>query len=353
MKKKLPIVRSLLFVSALLTLFALTSCGKPSDAIVAIALHPTNASIVYIATNESVYKTRDRGTTWERMATDLSSYRVLSLALDPQHPATVYAGTMFDAVYKSPDGGQHWMPHNAGLKEHVSVVNQFVFDPRDSETIYTATTVGVFRTTDAGRLWDERMVGMKEVHIVVTVAIDPLRPSVLYAGTTGGAYRSLDGGGRWQQINNGLIPSEILDASLALGLNALMIDPQQTDTVYAGTTKGLFKSVNKGDSWVRIGATMTDQYISSLAIDRNDPHILYAGGRAGIQKSFDAGLSWKTMNTGLASTNIRTIAMGWLDPHILYAGTNGSGLYYSENGGETWMKVPIVLKANEHSTGSS
>jgi photosystem II stability/assembly factor-like uncharacterized protein len=98
---------------------------------------------------------------------------------------------------------------------------------------------------------------------------------------------------------------------------------------------------------------MTDQYISSLAIDRNDPHILYAGGRAGIQKSFDAGLSWKTMNTGLASTNIRTIAMGWLDPHILYAGTNGSGLYYSENGGETWKKVPILLKANEHSTGSS
>lgn len=78
MKKKLPIVRSLLFVSTLLTPFALTSCGKPSDAIVAIALHPTNASIVYIATNESVYKTRDRGTTWERMATDLSSYRVLS-----------------------------------------------------------------------------------------------------------------------------------------------------------------------------------------------------------------------------------------------------------------------------------
>jgi hypothetical protein len=41
---------------------------------------------------------------------------------------------MFDAVYKSPDGGQHWMPYNAGLKEHVSVVNQFVFDPHDSET---------------------------------------------------------------------------------------------------------------------------------------------------------------------------------------------------------------------------
>lgn len=137
----------------LVTLFIVSAaggCGKPSDAIVSIALHPTNSNIVYVATNESVYKTRDGGGTWERMATDLSTYRVLSIAIDPERPATVYAGTMFDAVYKSPDGGQHWMPYNAGLKEHVSVVNQFVFDPQDSETIYTATTVGVFRSADAG-----------------------------------------------------------------------------------------------------------------------------------------------------------------------------------------------------------
>lgn len=341
------IARLLVCFLALPILIVSNGCGRPSDAIVAIALHPTNPGIIYVATNESVYKSRDRGATWERMATDLSSYRVLSLALDPQHPATVYAGTMFDAVYKSPDGGQHWMPHNAGLKEHVSVVNQFVFDPRDSDTIYTATTVGVFRSTDAGRLWDERMVGMKEVHIVVTVAIDPLRPSILYAGTTGGAYRSSDGGGRWQKINNGLIPSQILDASLALGVNTLVIDPQQTDIIYAGTTKGLFQSLNGGETWTRIGTTMPDQYISSLAIDRNDSRILYAGSRAGIQKSSDSGRSWSAMNVGLESINIRTIAITPLDSHILYAGTNGSGLYMSENGGEIWTHIPLRLKATE------
>lgn len=338
------IVRFVLFCLALPIAAAQSSCGKPSDAIVSIALHPTNPGIVYVATNESVYKTRDGGATWERMATDLSSYRVLSLALDPQHPATVYAGTMFDAVYKSPDGGQHWMPHNAGLKEHVSVVNQFVFDPRDSNTIYTATTVGVFRSTDAGRLWDEKMVGMKEVHIVVTVAIDPVRTSILYAGTTGGAYRSTDRGGRWQKINNGLIPPEILDASLALGVNMLVIDPQNTDTVYAGTTKGLFKSLNQGDTWIRIGTAMPDQYISSLAIDSFDSRILYAGGRAGVQKSVDGGESWATMNQGLESLNIRTIAITPLNSHVLYAGTNGSGLYISENSGNSWTKIPLTLK---------
>jgi photosystem II stability/assembly factor-like uncharacterized protein len=233
------------------------------------------------------------------------------------------------------------MPHNAGLKEHVSVVNQFVFDPRDSETIYTATTVGVFRSTDAGRLWDERMTGMKEVHIVVTIAIDPQRPSTLYAGTTGGAYRSTNGGASWTKINTGLIPPEILDAAMALGVNILAIDPQHTDMIYAGTTKGLFKSADRGDSWTRIGETMTDQYVSSVVIDPRDPRILYAGGRAGIQKSMDGGQTWKTMNIGLESTNIRTMAMSPLNTQRLYTGTNGSGLYYSDNGAQTWKRVLI------------
>src|SRR5262249_54958090 len=148
----------------ILAVLGAASCGKQSDSIVVIAPHPTNPKIVYIATNESVYKTRDGGTSWERISTELSSRRVLTLAVDPQHSATVSTGPMGDAVYKSTDEGQRWLPHNVGLKEHISVVNQFVFDRRSTESIYTATTVGVFRTTDGARTWEERMAGMKEVH---------------------------------------------------------------------------------------------------------------------------------------------------------------------------------------------
>jgi hypothetical protein len=72
------------------------------------------------------------------------------------------SGTMADAVYKSPDGGQHWLPHNVGLKEHVSFINQFVFHPTDHDQIYAATTVGAFYTKDGGREWEERMTGMKK-----------------------------------------------------------------------------------------------------------------------------------------------------------------------------------------------
>ncbi|MBM4121074.1 MAG: hypothetical protein FJ249_00555 [Nitrospira sp.] len=322
----------------------LCGCGRQSDTIVSIALHPTNQHIMYVATNESVYKTRDGGDTWERMATDLSTYRVITLALDPKRPASVYAGTMGDAVYKSPDGGQRWIVHNAGLKEHISVVNQFVFDSRDSETVYAATTVGVFRTTDGGRLWDERMTGMKEVHIVFSLAMDPTRPHVFYAGTSGGVYRSADATATWQKINEGLIPAEILDASLALGVSSLAVDRQHPDTVYAGTNKGLFKSANRGESWVRIGQSMTDQYISCIVIAPDDTAILYVGGRAGIQKSVDGGQTWQVMNEGLATTNIRTIVMSPLDSRTLFAGTNGSGLYRSRDGAKSWARVPLASK---------
>jgi photosystem II stability/assembly factor-like uncharacterized protein len=328
---------------AALACAALAGCGDASETIASIALHPTNPAIMYVATNDAVYKTRDGGRSWEQFPA-FSSRRVTTLALDPQLPATAYAGTMGDAVYKSPDGGQHWLPHNVGLKEHVSYVNQFVFHPVRNETIYLATTVGVFRTTDGGRVWDEQMAGMKEVHIVVALAMDPGNPQLLYAGTTGGAYRSRDGAASWQKVNRGLIPEDLLDASLALGVNTLVVDPVDPRIVYAGTTKGLFRTADQADSWSRIGMALPDQYISSLVIHPAQHDILYAGGRSGVHKSVDGGRTWQAMNAGLATLNIRTLAMSPRDPQLLYAGTNGSGLYRSTDGGAAWTKIPLAAR---------
>lgn len=336
--------RSTWIAGLALSLATLTACGDGSDTITSIALHPTNENIIYVATNDAVHKTRDGGHTWDKFPA-FSSRRVTTVAIDPQLPATVYAGTMGDAVYKSPDGGQHWLPHNIGLKEHVSYVNQFVFHPVRSETIYLATTVGVFRTTDGGRTWDEQMAGMKEVHIVVTLAMDPTNPHLLYAGTTGGTYRSRDGAASWQKVNAGLIPEEKLDASLALGINTLVVDPVNPTTVYAGTTNGLFKTTNHADSWTRVGQSLPDQFISSLVVHPTQDAVLYVGGRAGVQRSADGGQTWQAMNQGLETLNIRALVMSPRNPQLLYAGTNGSGLYRSTDGAATWTKVPLTVKA--------
>ncbi len=307
---------------------------------VSIALHPTKPHIMYVATNDAIYKTRDHGDTWQELPV-FSARRVTTLVIDPKFPATLYAGTMGDAVYKSPDGGRRWLPHNVGLKEHVSFVNQFVFHPHESQIIFAATTVGAYLTRNGGRLWEERMTGMTEVHIVVSLALNPKNPQIVYAGTSGGVYRSTDMMSQWEKVNRGLIPEEILDSGLSLGVNILMVDPVVTDTVYAGTTKGLFKTDNGADSWARIGESLPDQFISALVIDPTDRRTLYVGGRAGVFKSLDGGARWDAINEGLKTLNIRSLAISPRDPQDLFAGTNGSGLYRSTNGGRTW--IPVAL----------
>ncbi len=338
----------MLFSIVLLIGLGATGCQKESESVVSIALHPTNANILYVATNDAVYKSRDGGGTWERFPS-FSARRVTTLAIDPLLPAAIYAGTMGDAVYKSPDGGQHWLPHNVGLKEHVSFINQFVFHPAASEQVYAATTVGAFYSKDAGREWVERMNGMKEVHIVTSIAINPKEPAVLYGGTTGGVYRSDDGAATWKKVNNGLIPETELMAAMALGVNAIEIDRTNPDVVYAGTTKGLFRTGNKGEQWERIGQSISDPYISSLVLHPKEPAQLYIGGPAGIWKTSDGGRTWQAINQGLATVNIRALAMDPQNTQTLYAGTNGSGLYRSTDAGATWTAVP--LKAASKKTG--
>lgn len=331
-------------ILGMLCLLFLTGCERESEAIVSIALHPTNANILYVATNDAVYKSRDGARSWERFPS-FTARRVTTVAIDPQLPATIYAGTMGDAVYKSPDGGQHWLPHNVGLKEHVSYVNQFVFHPALSERIYAATTVGAYLTTDGGREWEERMAGMKEVHIVVSMAINPKDPSVLYAGTTGGIYRSDDSASSWKKINNGLIPEQELMAAMALGVNVIVVDPANPDIVYAGATKGLFRTQNRGESWERIGRDIPDPFISCILVHPTEPTLLYVGGPGGVWKSTTSGRSWQSINQGLATRNVRTLAMDPRNPQILYAGTNGSGLYRSTDAGATWTPMPLKVAA--------
>ena len=182
---------------------------------------------------------------------------------------------------------------------------------------------------------------MKEVHIVTSIAINPKDPTILYGGTTGGIYRSEDAALSWRKINNGLIPENVLMASMALGVNAIEIDRLDPDIVYAGTTKGLFRTANKGEQWERIGQSLPDPFVSSIVIHPADPSILYIGGPGGVWKSADSGKTWHAINQGLATLNIRALAMAPQNAQILYAGTNGSGLYRSTDAGATWTPIPL------------
>ena len=359
----------------LAALLSLHACGRQSDAIVVIALHPHNPNILYIATNDYIYKSRDEGRSWEKVSGGMTHSRVISMVIDPLYPATVYAGTKGDAVYKSYDGGQRWTAQKAGLDDvtFTSVVNQLLLDPtavgthppqasshppapsrprqapapRDAPLpvnhLWAATSMGVFESMDGGDSWRKRMEGMKEVLVVVTVALDPVNPDIMYAGTSGGVYKSTDRAKTWAKVNSGLVSPEVLASSRALMVNMILLDPRRPETVYAATLNGLYKSGDGARSWSRIGETLPDQMINVMAMDGSGT--VYVAGRQGVHKTSDSGWTWKAMNAGLASLNVRSLAISPRDPQTVYLGTNGSGLYRSRDGGETWTALPIVPAA--------
>jgi photosystem II stability/assembly factor-like uncharacterized protein len=334
----------------LVFLLALVLPGcKGSDPIVVIELHPKNPDIIYVATNDYIYKTRDGGQTWKNLSKGMSHSRVISMAIDPAYPATIYAGTKGDAVYKSYDGGQRWVSQRAGLDDATisSVVNQFVFDPAQNTHLFAATTMGVFESTNAGDSWSKRMDGMKEVLMVVTLSLDPTRPAVMYAGTSGGVYRSADGAAHWEKANNGLVPPEMVKSSRALNVTAIQVDAHEPETVYAATLSGLYKSVDGAKSWTRIGESLRDQMIIAMVLDRTRKGTIYLAGREGVFRSRDGGMTWESLNNGFATTNVRALAQSPSDAAVWYAGTNGSGLYRSQNRGESWDPMPAIKAVDE------
>ncbi|GJL56949.1 MAG: hypothetical protein NPIRA02_40810 [Nitrospirales bacterium] len=329
---------------AVVLLSSLIGCGERSNTIVSIALHPTKPNIVYVATDEAVYKSRDTGESWERFGGELTRTRVISLAIDPELPATVFAGTNGDGTYISPDGGRSWHQFNHGLQKGTisAIVNQVVFDPQGSQTLYAATTVGVFRSTDGGRTWAERMSGMTEINFVVSLAIDPLKPDILYAGTTGGVYRSKNGTKSWVKVTEGMVAFDAKMASMAMGVNNLAIDPNDTRIIYAGTTQGLFKSTNRGNNWTKIGKALGDGYVSAIQLDPTNSSTIYLATSQGVKKSTDGGTTWNVQSSGIDATSIRSIQLNPQDSRVLYIGTNGGGLYRTTDRGESWTKLPLT-----------
>jgi photosystem II stability/assembly factor-like uncharacterized protein len=183
---------------------------------------------------------------------------------------------------------------------------------------------------------------MKEVLMVVTIAQDQTRPSILYAGTSGGVYKTNNRAGKWEKVNNGLVPAEVLKSSRALGVTVVLTDPFNPDTVYAATLAGLYKTENGAASWARIGESLPDQMLTSMSLDRTKANTIYVASRQGVHRSEDGGKTWMHLNKGLATLNIRSLAQSQVDPNIWYVGTNGSGLYRSQDRGETWTAMPPV-----------
>lgn len=234
---------------------------------------------------------------------------------------------------------------------------------------FGATGGGVWRTTDGGQTWDNISDGQFGGSIG-SIAVSISDPNVLYVGggektvrgnvSYGyGMFRSEDGGKNWQSV--GLTNSRHIPR--------VRIHPRDPNLVYAAVLGDLFKSSEErgvyrskdgGQHWERILFANADAGAIDLVMDPNNPRVLFAatwrvrrtpyslesgGEGSDLWKSTDGGDTWKkiTGNKGLPAGlwGIAGITVSPVNSQRVWAiieNENG-GVYRSDDGGDNWVKV--------------
>jgi photosystem II stability/assembly factor-like uncharacterized protein len=162
------------------------------------------------------------------------------------------------------------------------------------------------------------------------LTIDPDNHLLLYAGTSGGLYKSTNGGDSWE-LNTGLTATVVYK---------IAINPVDTSIVYVGMQDGVHKSINGGTSWDLLDTGIpANTSITSIIIDPFDITTLYAATYSkGVYKSTGGG-SWAQVNTNLTDLDVNALVMDPKTPGTLYAGTYGGGVFKSTTGGLSWTAV--------------
>ncbi|MDY0083814.1 MAG: hypothetical protein RBR74_11590, partial [Ignavibacteriaceae bacterium] len=240
----------------------------------------------------------------------LENETITAIAVHPQKPNIIFAGTSKDfsagipgRLYRSDDCGRTWQVlfEAVGFKQSV---NQILFDPGNPNIIY-AIPHPILKSTDGGSTWADISNGIRldwETS-VQSIAMNPASPDILYAGTGGffggTLYKSTDSGKSWENLYR----NEDETPGLRDGVISLVIDPTNSNVIYAGTAwRGLIlKSTDSGFSWII--SRETHQLINNLIIDYNSSQVVYAAvSYDGFLRSLDNGNSWQIFNEGLGDT---------------------------------------------------
>ena len=258
---------------------------------------------------------------------------VRSLVVDPGDPKRFYFGTLDGQIYTSTDGGQNWsLLHNFNRPK--LFMDHIIVDPRDSRVLYVAThrhkePGGFFKSTDGGRTWRESSELKAEALHSLTQSSK--NPDMLVAGTNRGVYHSLNAGETWMKYDTSATPGLI-------NVETLAVDPRNTDVIYAGTWYLPYKTTDGGRTWFSIkNGIIDDSDIFAIDIDPRDADHVIASACSGIYETKNAGSSWRKVQ-GIPSQSRRTRAILQHPsiPGVVFAGTT-EGFWRSTNGGESWM----------------
>jgi photosystem II stability/assembly factor-like uncharacterized protein len=189
--------------------------GLPPSKVLALAAAPSDPRTLYVSLPAGVFRSADGGASWtsEGRPAPIST-PIVSLAVDPRSPVTVYAGGRQSGLFKTTDAGAHWEP----LEGFPTIsANALALDPARPAALYAGATAvgtdpgGVLRSTDGGETWLSRSLGIPGLDTLAVTA-DPRNPALLAAGTNGaGLFILRPGSALWTRSALGFYPTPELE----------------------------------------------------------------------------------------------------------------------------------------------
>ncbi len=343
----------------------------------AVAGVPGQASVFYIgAVNGGVWKSNDYGRTWNPIFDSQPTQSIGAIAVAPSDANIIYVASgeglhrpdlsVGNGIYKSADAGKTWV--HLGL-QNAQQIPALAIDPHDPNRLFAAVLGhpygpsaerGIFRSTDGGVSW-QKILYKDENTGGSDIAMDPSNPNVLYAalwevrqgpwednnifsGTGGGLFKSIDGGNTWKQLTNGL-PNDLVQVNVAIAPSSpnriyVTLGTTQRGDYGSGAGLGFYRSDDAGETWY---AATTDPRpamrigggdLPIARVDPKDPDVVYSTGIVTV-RSTDGGKTWTSIRGAPGGDDYQNLWINPGDPQIILL-VSDQGANVTVNRGETW-----------------
>lgn len=255
-------------------------------------------------------------------------------------------------VYKTVNSGEVWRQMasiattgSTALTFNTENTIALTIDPQDVQAIYVGTeNSGMLFSFDAGASWSvARSLGKRKIQ---SIAVSPSDKCTIFTASENKIFRSDDCSRSWQEI--------YFDDNQAIIISSLAFDPANENTIYAGNSRGeVIASVNGGKSWSALqrfsdSKNNEDNVVIKVLVSEKNPNNIWAATRgSGIYKSEDKGQTWRGFIEEFAeihtksANKINDLSLSQADGKTVIAATD-AGLIRSFDGGGNWQLIDLV-----------